>query len=61
MIHRQNIKKHHAAVMNSRNKNRTLVDWISAWQAYASEERDTKMRTKNLTELLGAKNSKKAL
>jgi len=47
-VHRENIKEHHTAVRSAKKKQRTLADYFSALQVYASEERDIRMRTKNL-------------
>lgn len=60
-VHKENIKLHHTAVKNARKQQRTTADWFSAWQIYASEERDTRMRTKNLREIMRAKQGSKAL
>jgi len=51
-VKRENIKKHHTMVKSARVQKKTLKDWFVGWQIYASEERDTKMRTKNLKEAL---------
>ena len=60
-VHRENIKQHHTAVKSAKKNQRTLADWFSAWQVYASEERDIRMRTQNLREIINAKKASKAL
>jgi len=60
-VKRANVKKHHAAVKSARTNQKTLKDWFVGWQIYASEERDTKMRTKNLQQALHARAVSKAL
>lgn len=44
-VKRENIKKHHVAVKSARMDKKTLQDWFTGWQVYASESRDCKMRT----------------
>ena len=47
-VHREKIKKHHAAVKSARTTKRTVADWFRAWQEYASESRDIRLRTQAL-------------
>jgi len=51
-VKREKIKQHHTAVMSAKVEHRTCREWFAAWQEYASEERDTRLRTKNLREAL---------
>ena len=60
-VKRSNIKKHHAAVKSARTDKNTAQKWFEAWQIYASEERDTRMRTEKLKEALKARAVKRTL
>lgn len=44
-IKKKNIKKHHTAVRSARVEQKTAKNWFVAWQVYASEEKDCRMRT----------------
>ena len=58
---RENIKKHHVAVKSARMDKKTLQDWFTGWQVYASESRDCKQRTEKLKQAIRAKKIQKAL
>lgn len=60
-IKKSNIKKHHTAVRSARVEQKTVKNWFVAWQVYASEERDCRMRTQNLRQALNAKAVAKAI
>ena len=40
---------------------KTLQDWFTGWQVYASESRDCKQRTEKLKQAIRAKKIQKAL
>ena len=47
-VKKSNIKKHHVAVKSARADKKSIKDWFVAWQVYASEEKDCRLRTQNL-------------
>lgn len=60
-IRRENIKQHQVAVKSGRVAKQSCRDWFAAWQVYASEERDTRLRSQNLKMALDARAGAKAL
>ena len=60
-VKRENIKQHHTAVKSARAQKKSLRDWFAAWQTFASEERDCRLRTENLRQVLKARQATKAL